>query len=167
LCLSPLALQAQSAHTCGTCAVCTRSASSSREGVVSLLLLLCQYYWHTHSHAQSPFRAIRQRDITAVPTHNRARDGHTEPDSARLAAACCFEPYKRLEDALHIRRSNARAIVVDANGQHVPLLGERHLGVVRGGSGLILADSHLMLRALEELGVFVYKRYQLYQKDLV
>jgi GNAT superfamily N-acetyltransferase len=41
------------------------------------------------------------------------------------------------------------------------------LGVVRGEAGWILEDNHLMLRALEELGAFVYKRYRLYQKDLV
>ena len=61
--------------------------------------------------------------------------------------------------------SNARAIVVDAKAQHVPLLGERHLGIVRGEAGWILADSHLMLCALEELGAFAY--YHLCQKDLV
>ena len=41
------------------------------------------------------------------------------------------------------------------------------LGIVRGEAGWILEDNHLMLRALEELGAFVYKRYRLYQKDLV
>jgi len=37
-----------------------------------------------------------------VPAHNRAGDGHPKPDATLLDATCCFEPYKRLEDALHI-----------------------------------------------------------------
>jgi len=41
------------------------------------------------------------------------------------------------------------------------------LGIVRGEAGWILEDNHLMLRALEEVGAFAYKRYRLYQKDLV
>jgi GNAT superfamily N-acetyltransferase len=39
------------------------------------------------------------------------------------------------------------------------------LGIVRGEGGWVLEDNHLMVRAMEELGAFVYKRYRLYQKD--
>ena len=41
------------------------------------------------------------------------------------------------------------------------------LGIVRGEGGWVLEGNHLMIRALEELGAFVYKRYRLYQKELV
>jgi GNAT superfamily N-acetyltransferase len=41
------------------------------------------------------------------------------------------------------------------------------LGVVRGEAGWVLEDNHLMVRALEELGACAYKRYRLYQKNLV
>jgi len=41
------------------------------------------------------------------------------------------------------------------------------LGIVRGEAGWVLEDNHPMIRALEELGAFPYKRYRLYQKDLV
>jgi hypothetical protein len=41
------------------------------------------------------------------------------------------------------------------------------LGIVRGEGGWVLEDNHLMVRALEELGAFVYKRYRLYQKNFV
>ena len=41
------------------------------------------------------------------------------------------------------------------------------LRMVRGEAGRILDDSHLMLRALEELGAVAYKRFQLYRKDRV
>lgn len=40
------------------------------------------------------------------------------------------------------------------------------VGVVRGEAAWILEDNHLMVRALEEVGAFPYKRYRLYQKDL-
>src|SRR5262252_9193350 len=86
---------------------------------------------------QPPFRALGQRDITAVPAHNRAGDGHTKPDAALLKAAYCFEPYKRFEDALHIRCSDTRAIVVDGNTQYVPLLGERHPGPLAVGDSVL------------------------------
>jgi GNAT superfamily N-acetyltransferase len=41
------------------------------------------------------------------------------------------------------------------------------LGIVRGEAGWVLEDNHLMIRALEALGAFPYKRYRLYQKELV
>ena len=41
------------------------------------------------------------------------------------------------------------------------------LGIVRGEGSWVLEDNHLMIRALEELGAFVCKRYRLYQKNLV
>jgi len=40
-------------------------------------------------------------------------------------------------------------------------------GIVRGECGWVLEDNHLMVRALEELGACAYKRYRLYQKNLV
>lgn len=39
-------------------------------------------------------------------------------------------------------------------------------GVVCGELGWVLEDNHLMVRALEELGAWPYKRYRLYQKAL-
>ena len=43
----------------------------------------------------------------------------------------------------------------------------QQLGILRGEGSWVLEDNHLMVRALEELGACVYKRYRLYQKDLV
>ena len=40
------------------------------------------------------------------------------------------------------------------------------LGILRGEGSWVLEDNHLMVRALEELGACVYKRYRLYQKNL-
>jgi hypothetical protein len=62
------------------------SVNVNRE-IILPSFLSWHYLWHTYSDLQSPFRAIGQHDITAVPTHNRACDGHTESDTARLAAA--------------------------------------------------------------------------------
>ena len=39
-------------------------------------------------------------------------------------------------------------------------------GVLGGELGWVLEDNRLMVRALEELGAWPYKRYRLYQKDL-
>ena len=41
------------------------------------------------------------------------------------------------------------------------------VGVVRGEAAWILEDNQLMVRALEEIGAFPYKRYRLYQKTLL
>ena len=41
------------------------------------------------------------------------------------------------------------------------------LGVARGELAWILEDNELMVRALEELGARPYKRYRLYQKDII
>jgi GNAT superfamily N-acetyltransferase len=40
-------------------------------------------------------------------------------------------------------------------------------GIVRGEMGWVLEDNHVMIRTLEALGAHAYKRYRLYQKDLV
>lgn len=41
------------------------------------------------------------------------------------------------------------------------------VGVVRGEAAWILEDNQLMVRALEDVGAFPYKRYRLYQKALL
>ena len=109
-----------------------RASGKLRKGLGNKIgtRLLCWSYRESQFRTGVPWRGgCSERDRTAGPNDELTDDGKAKASTARAAASCVIEPGKALEDPFPIFRSDAWAVVADA---------DHSLTVIKAGSHLDL-----------------------------